>query len=493
MRIGIQNKIMACILIGTIAIALSTVLIAKKIFNTGFSEQIMRTGRIVAQLIGKKAAQCALTEESAQFDLLIYQIMQENTAILYIFFADNRGKIISGTIPFNYAYQIDKYNRIEANTDTKLAHFYLNNEIGQGGVYDLAQNILKSRLGTIHIGFSDSILAKSINKYNKIITGVVLLSGLGISLVSLILIRHFVRSLKNLAQDAEDIMQGKEPLKTNRPDADIESAGKTFKRLILDLQAYKQKSGESDQLLKIKTQELESAQQDLKSFRQQLLLSGQSNAVGQLAIGISHEINNPLSGIFGYSQFILEKIQHKQGLVNFTPDEFKSAETFLGYIRKEAQRCKDMAANLIKLSLDSEQTGVSSLEINQLIEDTLSFFRRQLENQHINLITDFAQNLPDINADSHRLQQVFINLINNARQAMPEGGDFSIVTKSKADNHIEIIFSAGGQGVTQESSDLSASAEIIKSHQGNMQVESKPDQGNIIYLVLPVNLNLNAA
>ena len=123
--------------------------------------------------------------------------------------------------------------------------------------------------------------------------------------------------------------------------------------------------------------ELMQANQELKNTQAQLVQAGKLAAIGQLAAGVSHELNNPLGGILGYSQFILD-MEKKKELKKLKSEKLKRIFTYVGYIEKESLRCTKIVANLLKFSRSSK-TKIAPLDINQVLEETFIFAQNQLE------------------------------------------------------------------------------------------------------------------
>lgn len=255
--------------------------------------------------------------------------------------------------------------------------------------------------------------------------------------------------------------------------------------------------------VKERTHELEKAYKDLKDTQLQLIQSGKLAAIGQLAAGVSHELNNPLGGIMGYSQLILEKIKIKGDNDNLASEDLQSIFTYAGYIEKESKKCKDIVANLLAFSHKSKDTEFDYLDINKVMEDTLLFTKNQLEINGIKINENLAQEVPKILGNAHQIQQVFTNLIVNAQQAMKHGGTLTIATRLR-DKSVEISFADTGCGIPDENIGklftpffttkelgegtglgLSVSYGIIKNHKGEIIAESKVGKGSIFYVILP--------
>jgi signal transduction histidine kinase len=237
----------------------------------------------------------------------------------------------------------------------------------------------------------------------------------------------------------------------------------------------------------------------LKSSQGQLIQSGKLAAVGELGAGIAHELNNPLTGILGYAQYLIEKTKK----IDFNIDNFKACVRQIEYIEKEAQRCKNIVQSLLKFSRKSYDK-FESLNINQIIEDTLSLVGHQLTMNNITLIKELEPDLKEIIGNGNQLQQVFTNIIINAQQAMSNKGELRIETRNK-DGSIEIEFADTGCGIPEENLNkifdpffttkkdwrgtglgLSISYNIIHDHKGSIDVKSEVGKGTTFSITLPV-------
>ena len=290
-----------------------------------------------------------------------------------------------------------------------------------------------------------------------------------------------------------------------------------FNKMTEDLNKAYQKIKELNTGLE---QKVEERTRDLKQTQAQLVQSGKLAAIGQLGAGVAHELNNPVGGILGYAQYMQGKLRDP----NFKPQDFKSYEKYLGYIEKEAGRCKTIVENLLKFSRRSPEK-FELLNINHVIEDTLSIMGHQLMMKKVELKKELASDLKPMEGNANQLQQVFTNLIINAQQAMPQGGSLTIATGaigngsnargkdliSNAQNPIpkgdliQISFIDTGCGIPQENIDkisdpffttkmdwkgtglgLSVSYKIIQNHKGQINVESEIDKGTTFTITLPI-------
>ncbi|HBE02765.1 MAG TPA: hypothetical protein DC049_09850 [Spirochaetia bacterium] len=239
---------------------------------------------------------------------------------------------------------------------------------------------------------------------------------------------------------------------------------------------------------------IESRKQEkkLQETQAMLLHSEKMAAIGQLAGGVAHEINNPMAVILGFSQSISKKIKEDDPL--YMP---------LKSIEREAIRCKKMIGDLLTFSR-SGKTEKEKADLNELINQTLSLIEAQTKVRNTEIIRVFAAGLPLLIINKNQIQQVIVNLCNNALDAMPDGGKITISTE-QAGNEILIKISDTGTGMTEEirkhifepffttkeagkgtGLGLSLCYEIIQAHNGIIEVTSKEGAGASFVIRLPL-------
>ena len=161
-------------------------------------------------------------------------------------------------------------------------------------------------------------------------------------------------------------------------------------------------------------------------------------AIGMLAGGVAHEINNPLGGIMAFVQLMKKDARENATLM----DE-------LGEIEKAAVRCRKIVADLLDFSRVSEDRDRRLVDINSLLEKVFLFVQREMECSNVKLEYNPSPSLPKVLAIPDRLQQVFLNLITNACHAMPQGGTLSVSTQSEG-RRVVVRFRNTGPGIPPE-------------------------------------------
>ncbi len=248
---------------------------------------------------------------------------------------------------------------------------------------------------------------------------------------------------------------------------------------------------------------------ELEEAQAQLVQTEKLSAIGQLAAGVAHELNNPLGGILGYAQFTLEKMR-KNVPEETTEKEMAKYKRYLGDIETQARRCKNIVQNLLRFSRSSKTTEFSDVDINRVIEETRTFVEHQLNMHNIELEFNPDENLPVIQGDAGQLQQVFTNLIINAMHASPDGSLIEVETRyspalGEFGGAIEIFCQDQGVGIPQQDLKkifepffttkelgkgtglgLSVSYGIVKDHGGEIKVDSTVGKGTTFIVILPL-------
>jgi len=245
-------------------------------------------------------------------------------------------------------------------------------------------------------------------------------------------------------------------------------------------------------------EKLNVAYQELQQAQQELIQASKMAAMGQLAAGISHELNQPLTGIKGFTQAVLADLEKES--------PFRSD---LNKIVEQADRIDTIIKNVRFFARKSDFNMVET-DINQVISESLMLLSQQLKVHNIRVIMELGSGIPKMQGDPNQLQQAFINIINNARDAIlslnrPEGGEIRIRTALAQDKkHIQIIFQDTGGGIPEENLEnmftpffttkspdkgmglgLSITYRIIENHQGKIDFKTKVDEGTTFWIVLP--------
>ena len=245
-------------------------------------------------------------------------------------------------------------------------------------------------------------------------------------------------------------------------------------------------------------QRLVSQQAELAVAHEQNVRAARLAAVGELVSGVAHELNNPLSGIQGIARILKNK--------EF--DETTSKEISL--VHQESERAVRIVRNLLAFARSAREEMTYG-SINEPLQAAIELRREQLRLANIELVTQLDPALPNTVADSHEIQQVALNLIVNAEQAMTEasGGGRLLVKSEKSGSRIRFLVSDNGPGIPQHHQErlfdpffttkgvgqgtglgLSICYGIVEKHGGTLRVVSEPSQGATFIVELPIMADL---
>jgi PAS domain S-box-containing protein len=238
--------------------------------------------------------------------------------------------------------------------------------------------------------------------------------------------------------------------------------------------------------------ETRKAYEDLRRTQEQLLQSEKMSAVGQLISGVAHELNNPLTAILGYTQLLeTEKLDSR-------------VEEFIVKLRKQAQRTQRIVQNLLSFARQHTPRRVH-VDLRSVLEDTIALRDYDLKVNNIAVERDFEPVLPSVVADPHQLEQVYLNIINNAADAMLDGGRGGrLRIRVFTDNgHVVTSFHDSGPGIFDPKHvfdpfyttkgvgkgtglGLSICYGIVQEHGGEISAQNHPSGGALLQVRLPV-------
>jgi signal transduction histidine kinase len=232
---------------------------------------------------------------------------------------------------------------------------------------------------------------------------------------------------------------------------------------------------------------------ELKQTQAQLVQSTKLAAIGELAANIAHEINNPLTTVLGFASFIAERL----------PAEDPMREE-LGLIQEEAARARDIVRDLLQFSRQRDFMPEPA-DVNTVLEQVVGMVRRQGALNTVTVNEAFEPDLPMVEMDVPRIKQVFLNIINNAIYAMPDGGSLTVRTAAQ-NGFLHAEFTDTGSGIEPETLPrifdpffttkpdvsgtglgLSVSLGIVQSHGGTIEVASTLGVGSTFTIKLPLD------
>ncbi len=242
-------------------------------------------------------------------------------------------------------------------------------------------------------------------------------------------------------------------------------------------------------------QSLHRAVAELEAMQAQLIHSEKLSAIGEIYAGLTHEINNPLGIILSKAEIMLYTAKEKQ----LSPELIRDFEMIHRHGARIAEIIRGLLAFARRSSFDLRET-----DLNRVIDETVSLFEKSLSSHQIQIERQLDRDLPQIVGSPIHLQQVFLNLLNNARDAMPQGGTITLRSYRNR-QHLVAEVQDTGIGIADEIRQrifepffttkdvgkgsglgLSVSYGIVKGHGGDIEVESSPGKGALFRLILPI-------
>ncbi|HET6889704.1 MAG TPA: ATP-binding protein [Pyrinomonadaceae bacterium] len=229
------------------------------------------------------------------------------------------------------------------------------------------------------------------------------------------------------------------------------------------------------------------------TLEEQLQQREKLSSIGLLAAGVAHEVNTPLTGVSSYTQMLL-------GMLPDTDPK----HALLQKVRNQAERATNIVNNLLNFSRTGSATEFSDIDIHRVLDDTLQLLEPQLRRNQIEIVKNYDLDSPKVIGNSGKLQQVFTNLLLNARDSIPEGGRITIGTMATDDDSLIVEVSDTGIGIAPENVakiydpfyttkgvgrgtglGLAVSYGIVQEHSGHISVDSVPGRGTTFRITLP--------
>lgn len=377
-----------------------------------------------------------------------------------------------------------------------------------GGVdKSMATARTSEEIGTIELGLSRETVNQEIVEAQTAAILLTVIVVLGTIAMLAFIVSAITKPVTELVEITDQISRGDFSRKVEIQQFDeIGHLADTFNKMI---ESLKQSRDEIETYNRNLEQKIIERTQQLEEAQQQLVQSEKMGAIGQLAAGVAHELNNPLGGILGYAQFTLEKLQ-KSVPAKTSQKEIDSYVRYIRDIEVQARRCKAIVQNLLRFSRSSKSIDFEDVDVNRAIEETMSFVEHQLRLNDISLSVSLDRNIPMIHGNVGQLQQVFTNLIINAMHASSAGATIEISSRyspalGEFGGAVELVFADHGHGIAQEhlkkvfepffttkevgkgtGLGLSVSYGIIRSHGGEINVSESAGGGATFTIVLPL-------
>jgi two-component system NtrC family sensor kinase len=330
---------------------------------------------------------------------------------------------------------------------------------------------------------------------NKMIW-ITVIAMLAAMLITSLVVRLSIRPIRELVVATGRVADGDYDCKVQKGRHDeIGDLAASFNKMTADLKLSRNALVEKELLEELVV--------ELRETQEQLVQAGKLAAVGQLAAGVAHEINNPLAGIMGYAQLLAEKMRRREH-DGITARDVPKYLAYVENLEKQSQRCKQIVQNLLKFARASSKEDSTSVDCNQVLRETLFLVTHQLEREGVTLNERLQPDIPPVMGHEGKMQQIFTNIIINALQAMKDGGTITASTESDGQS-VFVRIQDTGVGIPPENLDkifepffttkeigqgtglgLSVTYGLVQDMGGAINIDSTVDEGTTFIVTFPV-------
>ncbi len=506
--------------------------------------QIKKTGDVVTNNLNRQLTPLMIAKNYAPLSGFAQNLTTGDENVLYTTIQDTNGKIVA------QSKDAEKINTTKSRITNIYSsdiysvekYFSTNHKMW---IMETKVSLFKGadKYGSILIGYGHELVTRGMNQAVKIglfTAGLGMLISIGISFLT----SNFItRPIKNFIKDIRIISSGNLSHKviiTSKDEigqmaVEFNDLTENLKNTLSEKDDYanqlsdlntnlEEKVRDRTQALEKSNQEVSKAYNELQSAQAQLVQSEKMASLGQLVAGIAHEVNNPISFIYGnmdhlddYIKDIKEVLSEFINLKSLSTEEKQKMDNLieeidLSFLLKDldkliksckngAERTKDIVTSLRSFSR-LDEADIKHVDIHEGINSTLEILTHLYKNR-INVHKNYG-NVPKIQCYAGQLNQVFMNLLSNAAQAIEDKGDVWIETQAKGSNVI-ISFKDNGKGISEEDKiklftpffttkpvgegtglGLSISYGIIEKHNGRIWAESEEGVGTTFHIEIPV-------
>jgi len=294
---------------------------------------------------------------------------------------------------------------------------------------------------------------------------------------------HFLEDTK-LISHIKQIMEKGNPVNLSR----IKFIDSKRDKKVLNIQIFKMSSEAESNIIMVINDITRHVELELKLIQNEKLAS-----FGKLLTGITHELNNRISPILAYAQLLIAREMNPKSL------------KWLTCIEESAQSVKSIVDSLLYFSSSSPQQNKEKVDINQMMENTISLLKYKFQSKNIKIVKEFKTNIPELNVDKKQISKVFLNLLTNSYEAMEHRGGELIISTDCEDAHCRIMIKDTGIGIPDDILNdifdpffttkseknnvglgLSIVYNLLQNHKGTIQISSHEQKGTTVTITLPV-------
>ena len=358
--------------------------------------------------------------------------------------------------------------------------------------YAPIRNYAGEVIGMLSVGILENTYTAIRNRVILSFFGIATLGFLLILGITYYMIRNITRPIGEMVAATRNIIAGRfdQEVRSNSP-GEIALLAESFNAMLKSLRQMKADLEEWGRTLEEKVKQ---RTEELVAMQARVAQSERLASLGMLAAGVAHEVNNPLGGILALTGLTVEDMRKDD------PNRENLEEVI-----RQTERCRDIVKGLLEFSRQSKG-NTEPVDLNKVLQDTLSLVEKQALFFNISIVWNLDPDLPRVVADRSQFQQVFINILMNAVQAMNERGTITIVTRHDGPgNSVEVAITDSGHGIPPEDIGrifdpfftakenghgtglgLSIAYGIVTTHHGTISVQSDVGKGSTFTIRMPV-------
>jgi two-component system NtrC family sensor kinase len=345
-------------------------------------------------------------------------------------------------------------------------------------------------VGMLYVGILKRPFVDSLWRTLLIFIGIALLSIALVITIAIVIAETLTRPLRHMARLARRVADGDYAVEIQVNSRDeVGRLAESFNSMTARLSEV---LGELRDWTRTLEEKVQQRSRELQGMQKQLMQSEKLASLGKLAAGVAHEINNPMTGILTNASLLLEDLP---------PDDPRRED--LETIVNETIRCRRIVKGLLDFARQSQPEKKRVL-INEIVRNSLALLRNQASFRNIEIVEDLDPYLPEILADPNQIQQVFVNILINAAEAMNQNGRIRVASKraDRVGEQVEVAISDTGPGIAPDAVSklfdpfyttkstgtglgLAVSYGIVQSHGGTIEVDSEPGYGATFIVRLP--------
>jgi len=514
--LGFRTKLFLAMITALLFLGISLGFIVSRSASRMLIEESKKRGISSAMNIGARIAEPLLAMDYLRMKDLVDEAMRTSEDISFVFILGRSGRPLVHSFADGFPVDLAGVNEVENDAAYRVKLITTGKEL----IYDFAVPIVigKERLGTVRLGVSHKRIGEALGRLLWTVFLATAISVVLAALLGTLLARTLTKRIDLLQRSAQEIVNGNLDIQT-LPSATLScwkfmSCGKTQcpaygdtrhrcwyvagtlcpscvegenaqkMKTCRSCKVYRSNSGDEIQRLAeyfdLMAMTLKKRLEDIKTIQDRMVQSQKLESIGQLAAGVAHELNTPLGIVLGYTQLMLQDF-----------DSDSEYHEWLVIQEKHLRICKRIVSDLLRFSRTTE-TDKKPLNLNEVLDQVISVVEHTFGLDKIAIERQFARELPSILGDPEKLQQVFLNLLNNAHDAIGAEGNVTVATRHDREKGDVVVSVADtGHGIPSEvlprifdpffttkpvgkgtGLGLSVTFGIVNDHGGHIEIES---------------------